>query len=182
MYKIKLLGTIITNQLSWDENCSYLIGKVNSRMQLLRKCHSFGATPSEMVKLWITYCRNILEQSSVVWSSSLTQENITDLERTQKTFCKLVLQNRYDTYENSLLKLNLDSMQSRYEILNLRFAEQCIKNNKFPDLFPLNERSHQMSTRRQEKFKIFPANTQKLQNSSVIQMQYAINEKIRKDK
>ena len=92
--KIKLLWTVITESLSWDENCVQLILKVNARMQLLRKCFSFGATQNEMVKLWILYCRSALMQSCVVRHSSLTEENIKDIERTQKTFCKLVLQKK----------------------------------------------------------------------------------------
>ena len=31
---MKILGTMIYNKLSWDENCKALIKKVNSRMQL----------------------------------------------------------------------------------------------------------------------------------------------------
>ena len=35
--KMKILGTVITNQMSWNENCTLLIKKVNARMQLIRK-------------------------------------------------------------------------------------------------------------------------------------------------
>ena len=72
--------------LSWDENCDAIIRKVNARMQLIRGLQSFGATSQEMVHFWILFCRSILEQSCVVWGPSLTQENIEDLERTQKSF------------------------------------------------------------------------------------------------
>ena len=41
--KIKLLGTIITNDLSWDQNCNEIISKVNKRMQLLQKCKEIGS-------------------------------------------------------------------------------------------------------------------------------------------
>ena len=48
----------------------------------------------------------------MVWSSSLSEENIKDLERAQKSFVKLVLQKEYiteddESYEKALLKLNL---------------------------------------------------------------------------
>ena len=73
--KMKILGTIINNQLSWDENCHEIIKKVNSRMQLIRELKSFGASNQEMSHFWILFCRSVLEQSCVVWGSSLTQEN-----------------------------------------------------------------------------------------------------------
>ena len=92
---MKILGTIVWSDLSWDDNCELLIKKVNARMQLLRGVQEFGASTKEMVHLWTVICRSVLEQSFAVWSSSLTQENKDDLERTQKTFSKLVLKERY---------------------------------------------------------------------------------------
>lgn len=102
-------------------------------MELLRKSKSFGATKTEMVKLWKTYCLPILEQSCTVWDSSLTEENISDLEQTQKSFCKLTLQNKYISYENSLFTLNLDSLKTRRKTLNNRFVQQGILNNTLND-------------------------------------------------
>ena len=90
--KMKILGTIFPNKLSWSDNCECLVKKVIARMQLLRKAWSFGSTIEEMVGLWKTYCLSVLDQSCVLWDSGLTMENKSDLERTQKTFAKLVLQ------------------------------------------------------------------------------------------
>ena len=138
--KMKILGTVITDKLTWDDNCSNLIKKVNARMQLLRGVLSFGATNPEMVHLWITFCRSVLEQSCVVWHGSLTQENENDLERTQKTFCKLVLKEKYKNYEYSLIQLNLDTLKQRRNFLNLKFAKSGIKYKKLDDLLPEQEK------------------------------------------
>ena len=105
---MKILGTIVNTNLSWDDNCQQIIRKVNNRMQLIRGVQSFGASREEMVHLWILFCRSVLEQSCVVWGTSITQENKDDLERTQKTFAKLVLKDKYEDYENALMILNLD--------------------------------------------------------------------------
>ena len=107
--KMKILGTIVTNQLSWNENCDFLIKKVNARMALLRGVLSFGAKNEEMVHLWKIFCRSVLEQSCVVWHSSLTQENRNNLERTQKTFYKLILKEKYKDCSNALIQLNLET-------------------------------------------------------------------------
>ena len=71
-------------------------------MTLIRNMKPFGATNEELVHMWIVMCRSKLEQSCVLWHSSLTQENSEDLERRQKTFTKLVLQEKYKTYEQAL--------------------------------------------------------------------------------
>ena len=96
--QMKILGTVINTRLSWDANCSEILRKVNARMQLIRELQSFGASNEEMVHFWTLFCRSVLEQSCVVWGTSLTQENNEDLERTQKTFSKLVLKEKYKDY------------------------------------------------------------------------------------
>ena len=124
---MKILGTIVNDKMSWDDNCQHLMKKVNARMQLLRSVQSFGAKHSEMVHLWTVFCRSVLEQSCAVWHSSLTQENIDDLERTQKSFCKIVLKEHYKSYESALLILDMDSLQERRQKLQLKLAKSGIK-------------------------------------------------------
>ena len=111
--KMKILGTIFTDRLSWNENCDTIVRKVNARMQLIRKVWSFGSSYQEMVHLWKTFCLSILEQSCAVWGGMITSENKKDLERTQKNFAKLVLQEKYSTYKSALLSLGLESLETR---------------------------------------------------------------------
>ena len=99
---------------------------------------------AEMVHLWTVFCKSVLEQSCVVWHSSLTQENREDLERTQKSFCKLILQEKYVNYENALLKLNLVSLEQRRQTLCLKFLKSGIKYEKMNDLFPTKNKEHNM--------------------------------------
>ena len=174
--QMKILGTIIKDDFSWDDNCALIIKKVNARMQLLRSVLTFGASTEEMVHLWTVFCRSVLEQSCVVWHGTLTQENTDDLERTQKTFCKLILREKYQTYENSLLLLNLDSLKERRKVLTLKFAKSGIKNNKMNDLLPLTDKIHDMKTRKNEKYRVDFANTERLKNASIITMQNMLNE------
>ena len=169
--KMKILGTVVNSDLSWTDNCSLIIKKVNNRMQLIRNIYSFGATKEEMVHLWIVFCRSVLEQSCVVWHSSLTQENREDMERTQKTFCKLLLQEKYVNYENALMKLDLLSLEKRRESVCLKFAKSGIQNEKKDDLFPKKSREHNMKTRNTNEFNINFANTERLKKDSIIIMQ-----------
>ena len=118
----------------------------------------------------------------MVWHSSLTQENKDDLERMQKTFAKLVLRQNYKNYENSLLRLNLDCLDTRRNALCLKFAQAGIKTRKIDDLFPMNEKLHQMKTRVNDQYRVQFANTDRLKNSSIITMQKMLNEKKKNDK
>ena len=173
--RMKILGTVFTNKLNWTENCDILIRKVNNRMQLLRTVWSFGSTHQEMVHLWIVFCRSVLEQSCVVWDSGLTLENIEDLERTQKTFAKLVLEEDYRNYSQSLEVLGLEKLETRRKTLSLRFVKSGIEDGILNDLFPHRTKTHTMHTRKDEYFKVTHAYTERFRNSPILTMQRLLN-------
>ena len=169
------MGTIVRSDLSWDDNCQNLIKKVNARMQLLRGVFSFGASNEEMVHLWVMFCRSVLEQSCVLWHNSLTLENKEDLERTQKSFAKMVLGQKYSNYENALIQLNLQNLEERRQELSLKFAKSAIKYENMTDLFPMHNKEHNMTTREGEKYHVNFSNTERLKNSSIQTMQTYLN-------
>ena len=70
----KLLGSIITDDLKWDQNTSKIMKNANARMELLRKVASFGTDIDYLQSVHILCIRSILEQSATVWHGSLTQE------------------------------------------------------------------------------------------------------------
>ena len=67
----------------------------------------------------------------------LTQENREDLERTQRSFCKLITNYKFTSYEDMLTKLNLTKLPERWKYLNLKIAKDGLYNEKLTDLFPL---------------------------------------------
>ena len=71
----KLLGVIVNNNLTWDDNTKYLVQRANSRLRLLHKLSSFSVPTEDLINIYILYIRSILEQSCQVWHSSLTLEN-----------------------------------------------------------------------------------------------------------
>jgi hypothetical protein len=172
---MKILGTIINNKLEWTQNCQELVKKVNKRMVFLRKILGFGANHIEMVQLWKTYCRSVLEQSAVLWQGALTEENRKTLERTQKTFAKLILRKHYKTYQQSLLELDLPTLNARRDTLCLNFAKKCRKNGKMAHFFPLKENTNNYELRKRQKYHVQFANTERLKKSPIIYMQNLLN-------
>ena len=171
----KLLGTIISNDLTWNKNTESIVKKANMRMEILRKISPFGASLDEMKNIYILYVRSLLEQSCTVWHSGLTAENAQDLERIQKTALKIILQDKYISYEKALNVLNLESLEERREFLCLEFAKKCLKSDKMKTNFTVNSKIHPMMTRNQEKFDIDFARTGRLQDSPIIYMQRLLN-------
>ena len=54
MKQAKLLGVIVTDDLRWDENTSYIMKKAYARMELLRKIAEFGASIEEKKNIIFT--------------------------------------------------------------------------------------------------------------------------------
>jgi hypothetical protein len=172
----RLLGTVISDDLKWNLNTASIIKKANARMELLRKVASFGASLEDLKTVYILFIRSLLEQSATVWHSSLSQDNIEDLERIQKSACRVMLQEKYQGYKNALNKLDLFTLMERRENLCLNFALKCTKNSKTKQMFPRNKKKHDMNTRNPETFKVQFANTDRLQKSPIIYMQRLLNE------
>ena len=170
------MGTIISDNLKWDENSAYLINKLNKRIILLRKVATFCNDERELTQIYITFCRVILEQSCVLWSSTLTEENKVDLERCQKVALKIILGNKYKNYDDALKYLNMESLSDRREDLVLRWAKKAINHDKMKDLFPLNKKVHSMEMRKGEKYQIKNTHTERLRKSSIFYMQKILNE------
>ena len=169
--EIKLLGTIITSDLKWDKNTSVLTKRAYSRMRLLHKMIEFGYTTEDLIHVYILYLRSLCEQSAVVWHSSLTVENEEDIERVQKTALKIIFKTQYKSYDNALVLSGLKTLKDRRKDLCLTFAKRCLKNDKTSDMFPLNN-----DKTKHEKYKVYHANTSRLQNSPIIYMQHLLNE------
>ena len=172
----KLLGVLITDDLKWDANTELLVKKANMRMELLRKVSKFTSSIEDKRTIYILYIRSILEQSSVVWNSSLTAENSEDLERVQKAAVRIILGKNCNNYEEALEKVNLQKLNERRNELSLKFAQKCIQSEKTEKLFPLKKIIHAMEVRYGEKFEVQNAHTERFKKSAIPSMQRMLND------
>ena len=172
----KLLGTVISEKLTWDRNTEEITKKAYKRMQLLHVAANFTASKKDLKTIYFTFIRSVLEQSAAVWHSSLTNKNRSDLERVQKGAIRVIMGQHYTSYKNSLKVLNIDSLEKRREMLCLKFAKKCTLNEKLKNLFPLNKNDHKMKLRKQKKYKILKANTKRYKQSALPHMRRLLND------
>ena len=70
------------------------------------------------------------------------KENIQDLERTQKTFVKLILEeNHQENYQSSLQTLQLETLEEMREHISLNFSKTSTDDGQFSDLFPIKNKT-----------------------------------------
>ena len=122
--KMKLLGVIITSDLKWRENTEFITKKAFKRLWLIKRLKQLGASTAALVDLYYKHVRSVVEFSAVVWTSSLTQQDISSIERVQKAALAVILGPRYQCYEEAFALLSIEKISSRREKLSLKFAKK----------------------------------------------------------
>ena len=127
------------------------------------------------MSIYLTYIRSVLEQSAVVWHSGLTVKNRRDLERVQKTAVRVILKTKYTNYKEGPRKLKIETLDQRREKLCLKFAQNCLKNEKVRNFFPKKKSIHHMKKRKGQKFVMNKTNTRRYKRSAIPYMQNLLN-------
>ena len=98
-------------------------------MLILKKLYQFSIPVEDMVHIYCMYIRSIAEQSSVVWSSSLTKGEEYDQERIQKVALRIIFSNNYITYEHALSVTNLQhwNQEELSSVLTLHLSVQNLQ-------------------------------------------------------
>ena len=126
-----------------------------------------------MVEIYTLYIRSVVENCAVVWHSSLTRGEELEIERIQRCALRLILSDKYESYEIALEVANLETLKNRRNKLCMNFAKKCTKNGNNDDIFPLNP--SEVNTRSHEKYFVTTATTSRLARSAVPYMQKLLN-------
>ena len=90
---------------------------------------------------------------------------------------------QFTDYKKSLQELNLETLEKRRETLCLKFAKNCLKNEKLKDMFPLKKSKHKMKKRNENKYEMKKNRTKRLKMSALPYMRKLLNdENLRKTK
>ena len=172
-HETKLLGLVLRDDLSWKSNTELITKRAYTRMLILRNLYQFDVPVEELIEIYILYIRSVVEQSSVVWHSSITKGESKDLERVQKVALRIILKDAYTHYEEALKLTGLVTLTARRTKLCLNFAKKCTRSEKTSEMFPL--RQSNLTTRAPEKFYVTPARTDRLACSAIPYMQRQLN-------
>ena len=159
--KVKLLGVIISKDLTWKENTSLICKKVNRKFFILCKLKQFGVSIDDLLTTWKVLLRPITEYAAPLWHSGLSNSETDMLESLQKKALGLILGTIYIdhrryyklngqpvNYETALDHLQLQSLQQRRKELTLKFAIATFKNDIHRGFFepPASTRTGTRST------------------------------------
>ena len=102
IYQLKLVGLVLTSDLSWNAHVDYTLKRVNGVLWQLARFRNLGAPTDKLIQFYILKIRSILMFGSVCFHSSLTQELSQKLELQQRRSLAVILGSKYKSYRHAL--------------------------------------------------------------------------------
>ena len=136
----RLLGVILTSNLSWSANTESIVERCNKKMWMLRRLKKLGASRNDLLDVFMKQIRSVAEFAVPVWNSALTGQDISSLERIQKIALHIILADQYISYNVALKTMGLVKLSTRRRKICMKFANKAQKNSKFSKWFRPNLR------------------------------------------
>ena len=122
---------------------------------------------ADMVTVYTTYIRPILEYASPVWHTSITSKQSNKLEFIQKRALKIIVGYNVE-YPNALTITNLDTLSSRRDSLLLSFGKKLMISEHHKHLLPLPKSiSSTRQLRNMSGFPTIKCNTERYRKSTI---------------
>ena len=154
----KLLGLIISNDLSWTLHVDEICKKANKRLFYLISLRRAGLSKADLTTYYIHIVRPVLEYCCVVWHTSLTVNQREKIENIQKRALKIIGD------EAS----SLESLESRREQQCKKFFNDIKKeNHKLHDLLPKLKTCNHYNTRNFKPYPLPNCTTDRFKNSFI---------------
>lgn len=150
---VTLLGVKLSSTLTWNHHVEHIIKKAQRKLFFLNILRRSKVDPRDIMKIFQSRVRPILEYAAPVWHGGLTKELINALEDQQKRACKIALPDL--SYDQALSHLSLKSLDERRKDLCKSFFEKIQGNDdKLNKLLPSVKVSR--STRNHSDFAHYP--------------------------
>jgi hypothetical protein len=149
-----------------------VVKKVRRRYWILRHLAAFGFNCNDLIMVYKSMIRSVIEFASVVYHSLLTADQAAQLERLQRQALVCVYGSG-ESYSVMLAKAGIEKLSERRENACLKFAKKCI-GGKFSSWFPRKEGREGLRTVRPYKESF--ARCDRLKNTPIFYMRRKLNE------
>ena len=176
IYETKLLGVTITSNLSWASHVNEICSRASKKLWVLVRFKLLGGTTAQLLAVYITRIRSILEFACPVFHSGLTKDQSQQIELVQKKSLAVILGKGYQCYESALKQLQLERLDYRRTNLCLKFALKCTRSTRHCSMFPPNPLPH-TSTRHHKPYIEYTCKTSRYYNSPIPYLSRLLNMK-----
>ena len=115
IHQVQLLGVVLTDDLKWEANTQDICKRAFARISMITKLKYVRVSTQDLIDVYILFVRSLLEYCSVVWHSSLTLEQSSNIERVQRTALKVILGESYSDYPTALNQCGIETLNDRRE-------------------------------------------------------------------
>ena len=142
-----------------------MVGKSSRRLYMLNRLKRFGLPVEDLVSVYISYVRPVVEYATPVWHGCLTEKQSMKLESIQKRACRIILGAKYNSYTEALELTGLKTLSNRRLQLCTKFTVDCTKSKRYTDWFPHNNKTHFMNLRKSRPYQTFKFRTNRYAHS-----------------
>ena len=160
---VKLLGVYIASDLSWNNHIEYVIKKANCRMFCLNLLRRAKVSSKDILLIFKSRIRPILEYAAPLWHGGLTQELCDNIEELQIRACKIALPEM--SYQDALDFMSLKTLSERRKDMcyNL-FVKMEYPQDKLHCILP-EKNLPSIITRNQKDYPLPKCSTNRYKNS-----------------
>jgi hypothetical protein len=135
----KILGLTIQNDLKWGLHIDEIVGKASKRLHIIRVLRRAGVPAQELVHIYISFIRSILEYWYTVWHTSLPQY-LSDVEKIQKRAFRIICPTL--VYAEAMKQLGCSSLYERREVICMKTVGKIEqRDTRLSRLLPLTRES-----------------------------------------
>ena len=165
MKSVKLLGIIVTEKITWNENTTYICSKASKRLYQLKQLRRAGLDSVDLLAFYESVIRSVLEYACPVWHTSLTVADSCRIESIQRRAVKIIEPEL--GYDAACSKHHLDNTFVRRENLSKKFFT-CINSPSHKLHHLLSQpKSNQYSLRNSSKLPVSKTKTNRFKNSLI---------------
>ena len=118
-----------------------MISQASRRLYILTMLKSFGVSRGDLVFVYTTYIRPLMEFCAPVWGSSITAHQSTRIERVQKRALRMIASPEKYHYDELLVLYDIPTLESRRTDLILSFGKSLLLSDRHRGLLPSSRQS-----------------------------------------
>ena len=135
--EFKLLGLMLSSNMSWNAHIDYIIKRANSRIWTINRMKNRGVSNEILIRMYRLRVRSLLEYLAPVFTGALSQNHKVRIERVQKKYFRCIFGKdifKNKSYSEVCKLLCMETLEQRRIMLCITFVKRSLKQH--PDLFP----------------------------------------------
>ena len=133
VHTYKLLGVYVTDNLCWSTHCEYIVQRARKRLYPLRCLKKSGVMERELVLVYSSLIRSVLEYASPVWAN-LPEYLSLLIEGVQKKALEIIFPGL--PYRDALVHCGLRALSDRRTAACTKFIQRVRDTGVLANLLP----------------------------------------------